>query len=449
MKKKNLNYKNLNYKNLNYKNLKSYYFICLFVLIIIIYLMLYIIFIYPLYNLSIIHSKDEIVKLTQQLFLGVNDSKHFKDVRNYEINDITFYYLYYFFQSKTYTIWCLFNRHNKFSKNGTLLLYYYNHHTKHTELDTLHIDLKHYKTYTENGILHIQYLNNYKQEIDFTKNTMKVYISTNKNTLDMLLYIDDYNTTMPSLLNRYRSINKLISVDLIETHSPNEWASDNPLLGKIINGKFNNTIIEPNSNFWFDNFIGFDNFFVSEYYWFIIFNDNWLIYILYYGPYEKMNSGEVPIVLYIKNCKNNKIYNCSPGVSVGAFGYIDKAIRPLNINYKSNINKKIGDKIFDEYEIKFVSNEVSINIKSIPTKSVRVLLYDYYNDDIMENQTNLDEWNTRYKKVLNNLKYVEYINKVNVEINYENNNETFEANQIVDALFPNNNSLPSTIKWNS
>jgi hypothetical protein len=162
-----------------------------------------------------------------------------------------------------------------------------------------------------------------------------------------------------------------------------------------------------------------------------------------------MNSGEVPIVLYIKNCKNNKIYNCSPGVSVSAFDYIDKAICPLNINYKSNINKKFGDKIFDEYEIKFVSNELSINIKSIPTKSVRVLLYDYYNDDIMENHTNLDEWNTRYKNVLNNLKYVEYINKVNVEINYENKNETFEANQILDAIFPNNDSLPSTIKWDS
>jgi hypothetical protein len=162
-----------------------------------------------------------------------------------------------------------------------------------------------------------------------------------------------------------------------------------------------------------------------------------------------MNSGEVPIVLYIKNCKNNKIYNCSPGVSSSAFDYIDKAFRPLNINYKSNINKKFGDKIFDEYEIKFVSNELSINIKSIPTKSVRVLLYDYYNDDIMENHTNLDEWNTRYKNVLNNLKYVEYINKVNVEINYENKNETFEANQILDAIFPNNDSLPSTIKWDS
>ena len=439
----------LNYKNLNYKNLKSYYFIYLFALILILYLILYIIFVYPLYNLSIIHSKDEIVKLTNQLFLGANDAKYLKAVRNYEINDITFYYLFYLFQSKTYTIWCHIQRHNKFSQNGDIVLYYYNHTTKHSDVDIFNIDFKFYKTYTENGILHIQYLNNYKQEIDFTKNTMKVYISTNKNTLDVNLYIDDYNTTMPSLLYRYKVINKIINVDLIETHSPYEWASDNPLIGKIINGRFNSYIIEPNSNFWFDNFIGCNNFFVSEYYWFVILNEDWLIYILYYGKYENINSEHVPTVLFIKNCKTNKIYNCSPGVSHSFFSYIDKVIRPLNVNYKSNINKKFGDKIFDEYEFKFVSNELSINIKSIPTKSVRLILYDYYNDYAIENITNLDEWNTRYKNVVTNLKYVEYLNKVNVEINYENKTEKFETDQIVDALFPNNKALPSTIKWNS
>ena len=164
---------------------------------------------------------------------------------------------------------------------------------------------------------------------------------------------------------------------------------------------------------------------------------------------ENINSEHVPTVLFIKNCKTNKIYNCSPGVSHSFFSYIDKVIRPLNVNYKSNINKKFGDKIFDEYEFKFVSNELSINIKSIPTKSVRLILYDYYNDYAIENITNLDEWNTRYKNVVTNLKYVEYLNKVNVEINYENKTEKFETDQIVDALFPNNKALPSTIKWNS
>jgi len=53
----------------------------------------------------------------------------------------------------------------------------------------------------------------------------------------------------------------------------------------------------------------------------------------------------------------------------------------------------------------------------------------------------------KYKNVLNNLKYVEYVNKVNVEIKYENIIENFETDQILDAIFPNNNKLPSTIKW--
>jgi hypothetical protein len=222
---------------------------------------------------------------------------------------------------------------------------------------------------------------------------------------------------------------------------------DNPLIGKIINGTFNNDIIEPNSNFWFDNFIGCNNFFISEYYWFVILNDDWLIYILFYGKYENINSQDIPKVLFIKNRKNNKIYNCSPGVSSKYFRSIDNIIHPIHINYKSNKNKKVGEKIFDEYEIKFISNELTIDIKSIPTKSVRTLLYDYYNDQRTDSLSNLNEWDMKYKNVLNNLKYVEYINKVDVEIKYENVIEKFETDQIIDAVFPNNSKLHSTIKW--
>jgi hypothetical protein len=424
------------------------YFIYLFCILIVLYVILYGLFVYPLYNLSIIQSKDEIVKLTNQLIIGANDQTQLNLATNCEIyNEISLYYLYFIIKSKTYTIWSVFHRHNKFSKNGNILLYYYNHETNYTETDIFYIDLKDYKTYTKNGILHIQYLNNYKQEIDFSKNTMKLYISTNKNTLDISMYIDEYNTTMPGLLSRYRLINKIASVNLIETYSPNEWASDNPLIGKIINGKFNNDIIEPNSNFWFDNFIGCNNFFISEYYWFIILNDDWLIYILFYGKYENINSQDIPKVLFIKNRKNNKIYNCSPGVSSKYYSSLDNIIHPIYINYKSNTNKKFGEKVFDEYEIKFISNELTIDIKSIPTKSVRTLLYDYYNDPRTDSQSHLDEWDMKYKNVLNNLKYVEYVNKVNVEIKYENIIEKFETDQILDAIFPNNNKLPSTIKW--
>lgn len=391
-----------------------------------------------MYNLSTIQSKDEIKYITQQLILGANNNNKLTELMKYDINDITFYYLYYFFTSNKYTIWCTLNRHNKFTKNGNLLIYYYNHETKYTEVDKIYIDFKNYVTYIENDILYIQYLNNYKQEINFNNNTMKLYISTNKNILQMNLFIDDYNTTVPSLLSRYRAINKIVSVNMNETNGPNEWASDNPLVGKVISGQFNNDIIEPNSNFWFDNFIGCNNYILSEYYWFAILNNDWLIYILFFDKYENINLPETYKVLFIKNRKTNKIYNCSPGNSNKYFSLIDNLIHPIHINYKSNADKHFGEKTFDDYEINFMSNELKINMKSITNHSTRTLLYDYYEDPRFNytNNSNDTKSDTKYKNALNNLMYAEYVNKVTVEIIYENKIERFEADQIVDGLFP-------------
>ena len=77
-----------------------------------------------------------------------------------------------------YTIFCLLNKNNKFSNNGNITLYFYDKYKveKYKETDILPIDLNKLKTYKENDKLIIEYLNNYKQEIDFNENKMKIYI---------------------------------------------------------------------------------------------------------------------------------------------------------------------------------------------------------------------------------------------------------------------------------
>jgi len=363
------------------------------------------------------------------------------------VNDISFYYTFFLFKTNRYTIWCITHKHNKFNNNGNIVLYYYDNEKKHTDTDILYIDFNKFQTYLENGKLIIKYLDKYIQEIDFDENKMNIYISTNKNELKMELYIDEYNTTMPPLLSRYKNTNKIISSSLVETQSPNEWASDNPLIGKIIKGYFNNDPVNNNSNFWFDNFIGCNNFFLSEYYWFVILNDEWLIYILYYGKYEDINSPDIPLPLFVKNRKENKIIHCSPGVIPNGFKTVEKLVHPIYTKYTSNPNKRFGDIIFDEYTLLFKSNDITINITSIPNNSVRVLLYDYYTDPNSNDTTIVNEWDKNYNKVLNNLTYVEYINRVNVEILYNNKIQKFQENQILDAIIVKDNSLPSTIKY--
>lgn len=404
-------------------------------------------FIYPLYNLSKIQTKDEIRYITDLIIQGATDKSKLYELTNIKVNDISFYYTFFLFKTNRYTIWCITHKHNKFNNNGNIVLYYYDNEKKHTDTDILYIDFNKFQTYLENGKLIIKYLDKYIQEIDFDENKMNIYISTNKNELKMELYIDEYNTTMPPLLSRYKNTNKIISSSLVETQSPNEWASDNPLIGKIIKGYFNNDPVNNNSNFWFDNFIGCNNFFLSEYYWFVILNDEWLIYILYYGKYEDINSPDIPLPLFVKNRKENKIIHCSPGVIPNGFKTVEKLVHPIYTKYTSNPNKRFGDIIFDEYTLLFKSNDITINITSIPNNSVRVLLYDYYTDPNSNDTTIVNEWDKNYNKVLNNLTYVEYINRVNVEILYNNKIQKFQENQILDAIIVKDNSLPSTIKY--
>jgi hypothetical protein len=394
-----------------------------------------------------VQTKDELVAIAEHILLGVNNPKILNRVMNIE-NKITFYYNFFLFTSSKYTIWVLLHRHNKFTKNGNIVLYHYNHETRTSDCDKFCIDFNKYRTYLSNGKLVIEYSNNYRHEIDFATNKMKLHIDTGKNKLVVNLLIDEYNTTMPPLLARYKLLDKVTSVRLSETHSMNEWANDNPLIGKLLNGSFNGDTMENNTNFWFDYFVGCNNFYLSEYYWFLMLTDDWLIYILFYGKYEDINSDNMCITLFIKDRKHNKILHCCPGVVPSIYKPIENMMRPIKVNYSSNPNKKFGDSMFDDYQLTFESNEISINIKSIPNQSARVLLYDYYNDPKLDKSSIPGGWDNQYKNVLDNSIYVEYVNKVDVEIQYNNNVEQFKCDQILDAICVKDQSKPSTIKCN-
>jgi hypothetical protein len=432
-------------KESNVKNMFLFLLLCILV-----YLIVYFYLVYPLYNLSRIHSKDEIKEITDLLVLGAKDPSKLQELTNIKVNEISFYYNYFIFRTETHTIWCLMNKHTKFGDTGKIVLYYYDHVKKYTGNDIIEFDYNQLKTYEEKGGLVIVYSNHFRQEINFKDNRMKIYISTHKNTLDLEMYIEEYNTTQPSFLNRYKIANNFVSTSFIETKSPNEWASDNPLIGKILSGTFNQHQIN-RGNFWFDNMFGCNNFYLSEYYWFVTMNDDWLIYILFYGNYEDFNTLDIPKCLFIKNKKDNQILHCSPGVLPNGFKTVDRILQPIKTTYKSNPSKRFGDESFDEYSLSFESNDISIHIRSIPGASVKVLSYDYYDSPKYNAQVpsqNTPEFDKKYVDVLNNLSYVEYVNKVEFEIKYNNTIQKFQEYQILDAVIVKDPSKPSTIKYN-
>lgn len=419
-------------------------FVYTFILLVILFCITYYYFIYPLNNLVNYQSKEWIEDLTNSLILGGTDNNQLKQLTKYEINEISFLYYFFLFNTTKYTIWIIFNLYNKFSKKGNLVCYYYNFETNKYNKSILPVDFNNLKTTKVNRKLFIEYLSNYSQEIDFENNLMYLTIAFNNINLNVTLNINDYTTTVASFLKRYQQINSIINTNVTETGSKNEWASDNPMIGKIKHIKFNWEQLEPGGEFWFDNFIGCNNFFIAEYYWFVIFNEDWLIYLLWYDEYDKMNDPTITIPIYIKDIKNNKILHCGPGRKMSyLYEKMNNIINPIDIKITSNPNIKYGDEKYDDFVIDFKSDYIQFKISSIKNECQRVIEYDFYDDGSSHNIN--DKWDKQYYSTIKNLRYYEYIMFVNLELDYNNKKTSYKTRLISDGLTPIDKSKPSKI----
>ncbi len=56
-------------------------------------------------------------------------------------------------------------------------------------------------------------------------------------------------------------------------------------------------------------------------------------------------------------------------------------------------------------------------------------------------------WEDEYQSVLNNIKYVEYVGQVNVEIEYNGDTIKFKSKQIVDSKYRLDKNIPSLISF--
>jgi hypothetical protein len=382
---------------------------------------------------------------------GVNNKKLFNEI-NVNGDNISFWYCFWFFQTKKYTIWVIFNLINKNSSDTNINMYSYNHTTGNIINEKITVNFDDIKTYKLKDDLIIDCDGKYKQYINFKKNitTLKVNIKGNK--LEITSSIADYITNQASFIPRYKLLNHVIDMYPKATHTPGEWASDNPFNGYIINGSYNGDIIEANGSYWFDNFIGCNNYYLEPYIWFVIMNDDWIIYLLWFGEYEERNKPCTVKPILIKHRKTNKyIYSGCPGSecskSLSIVKNVNLLLSPIKINtYETVCN--IGDDIYDKHHIRFVTNEIDIKISAIEGSFTKVFDYFWYrtkNND-KENTNNL--WEQNYMTVLNNLRYVEYIGEVNVEIMYENVFTKFKARQIVDGMYRNDKTIPYIIKYN-
>jgi len=433
-------------RNIN-KNIANYVFL-FFLFFTVVYLILYYIFITPLFKIHELQTKQWISDLTDNIILSVNDKSRFDKI-NRKCDFISFWYCYWFFQTKQYNAWILFNLKNKFSDEIALNVYLFDFYNNRKTLETVPLKFSNVKTSKINDVLHITCGNNYKQEIDFNNNRSTITIQLNNMVIQFDLLIDDYTTNQSSFLPRYKFLNNFVNTEGSTTSTSGDWMSDNPYIGKILNGRINGDVIENGGDFWFDNFIGCNNNYLEPYVWFVVMNDDWLIYLLWFDVYEKRNDIGTTKPILIKNRKTNQfIYSGSPGIDCRKvpfpFNHINYMLQPFTMTYDSN--KKLGCENYDDYSVSFKSSLININIASIKNKSNLVFKYKYYKNnesDLMVPQMN--DWDKKYYKILSNIMYIEYVNIVNVEIEYDGKIERFEARQIIDAMYPDDVNIPTTI----
>lgn len=428
-------------------NIKRLIIFCI-ILIIILYTIFYRIFILPQFKLYKLQSKQWITDLTENIVLGVNDHSKYKLIKR-DCDFISFWYCYWFFNTKRYSAWILFNLKNKFSDVIMLNVYVFDFMTKTKSLEQIPLSFKELITEKVNNVLVIRCGTQYRQEIDFKNNRSSISITTNKIKMSFELYIDDYTTNQASFLPRYELLGYLMNVKAPTTNTPGDWMSDNPYIGKIIKGQINDDFIEQNGDFWFDNFIGCNNNYLEPYTWFVVLNDDWMIYLLWFGCYKERNEIGTTKPFLIKHRKTNTfIYAGALGLecrSIPIINNINYALEPIYMSY--NTNKPIGDPNYDDYTVEFKSKLININISSIKEESYQVFKYKYYKNNEADMRKNtMNEWDQRYYNVLSNLLFVEYVSMVNVQIEYNGKKEQFVSRQVIDAFYPDNYNIPTIIK---
>ena len=420
-------------------------------MLILLYAIFYWTFFTPIFVLHEYQNKQWITDLTKNIILGVKNPSKFVNIQRV-FHFLSFWYCYLHFHTEKYTIWVLFNLQNKFTNSIILNFYLYDFTHDAIIKEQVELNFNDLITHeTESGTLIIQLGDSYFQEIDLDNNKSTLRIITNKINFNIEMTIDDYTTNQASFIPRYQLLKHIVNVEGNETGTPGDWMSDNPFIGKIQGGRLNHDIIEPGGNFWFDNFIGCNNNFLGSYIWFVIINDDWMIYLLWFDTYDTRNNiGTIKPIL-IKDRKHNRfLYSGTPGSDCKKAGWainsINYALEPMSMTYNSN--KAIGVSDYDDYTVSFTSPKINIQIQSIQGKSHKVLEYDYYKNDISDDmRPQMNNWDKQYYDIISNIRYVEYVNMVNVTIQYENQSSSFETRQVVDAMYPKNKFIPKKIHY--
>ena len=382
-------------------------------------------------------TKEWMSDVTDVIILGLKDRTLYSKL-NRDGENISFWYVYWFIHTDKETTWVLANLRNKFSPEILFNIYNYNIETKHIAHEGVTISFKDIQVSKKDNTLNLKLKDIYEQTINLIDGKSTLNVNTSSFKIFLNLSITDCNTNLVNFIPFVNNVLGLVTdVKGSQTKTPGEWFSDNPYIGKVLNGSINGNEVY-NGSYWFDNFIACNNGFLTTYIWFVVLNGDWLIYLLWFGDQKDHNSPGAYKPILIKNIKEDRM------LYSGMIGVVPELVSTVEMSYETS--KKLGDDEFDSHTVKFLSPEVNIIIKSKPNTCKKVFEFLYYKstDPVTNFKT---EWDKEYYDMLNNIVYVEYLLYVDVSITYKGKTEEFTERQIIDAMYRADENKPRTLEY--
>ena len=374
---------------------------------------IYLLYVRPMLQIHTISNTQFLKDFMKNQIASTKDNERLqKIVRGGSLVHRDYWYMYFHIRTKRFTIFTMLNQKNKFSEDVDLCLYGVDHENNTTFSHIIPTNFNNINIIETKTKIIVSQTNLVQITIDFEENTVAYNVNSESINLNVNMDIHDWNTNQATFFSRYWLLRMLNLTNMYGsgTNTPGEWMVDSPFTGKVSGGNFGSENIENGGNFWFDTYIGTNNHFLEPYTWFYIQNDDWIIYLLEFGEYDKEDKkGKIQPIL-IKNCKKNKWYYSGINTPIPQpFEFIKNSISTFDFTWRYYpASKNIGDDDLANFQVNLVSDRININIQSIPSTNHHVFSYDYYKNDKLD-VSKMNSWDKKYYETISNNRFEEYL----------------------------------------
>ena len=375
---------------------------CFFIILIsiVILILVYYYFFSPLHKIHKFQDDNFVNKWWEIIILGLKDKNYTNMIINSDkIKDIGLWYQFHILNTKNKHIFIYLRNINKFTKDAALEIYYFDKKKKQKKEYSYRINLNQIKTYKRQNTLITEYNNlyQYKNIFDLSNKTIKTYVKSKDLNIQIIFSILSNRTVQIDHVNRYEYL----------LHNSGFMFKDNLYLSNQIIGKIDyikiNKEIEKSGINYFESGLGSNHYYLTEYVWFVLLNEDWVFWFTNYGNKK---------FTYLYDNIKKKIIYCGI-MDFKLFSKVEYNTGGMRKDFHFNFYMKV-----DNFEIKM--NSIPGNYNNVRFKPI---VWHKNKKPITLNKGNKKDIDYYFKT--KDLKLIDYLNYANININYENKKYDF------------------------